>query len=425
MKHSFMRVWLHVMTLLILLGLPVAGFCQPSAWEYIGPEGGPVNAVAQDPFNANIVYIASAVYPNAIFKSTNRGAQWVNVSTVYDYLERLIIPKAAPTSLLATSYGMVYRSTDGGATWSAFPAPNSGGLYYNMYDLAVDPTNAQVIHVAAECWDGKAWKMSYLKSTTGGSTWVAKDLTTNSGCGWAVSVDPVNPLVVYVGGYTTDGISYMGALMKSVDGGASFADATSSIVGYVYSIYADETRPGRVFVGTYAGVFRSTNSGSTWSQSYIPTPYFFQVNPTNPAEVYAGTQTGVARSTNGGDTWADASKGIKGSGAGGLVLGPGTPADLLFANSSGVFRTTDAGTLWSGCNCGILAARITALQVAPSSPTNLYAAFYGNALYMTDAATAPQVPWEPLPQFYDCQNLEDLLILPTDPNVIYAMEGGG
>jgi len=180
-----------------------------------------------------------------------------------------------------------------------------------------------------------------------------------------------------------------------------------------------------VFVGTYAGAFKSTDSGATWKQTYIPTPFYFRVNPANSSEVFAGTAIGVVRSTTGGDSWRDASTGIQGSGAGGLVLDPGSPEDLVFANTSGVFRTTNAGALWSGCNSGILAARISALRCVPSSPTDLYAAFYGNAVYKTTAATAADVLWDRLPQFYDCHNLEDILILPTDPNVIYAMEGGG
>jgi hypothetical protein len=69
-------------------------------------------------------------------------------------------------------------------------------------------------------------------------------------------------------------------------------------------------------------------------------------------------------------------------------------------------------------------ASITALCNAPSAPATVYAAFLNNAVFKSTAASGGTVTWQQLPDFYSCINIEDIVISPSNPDKLYAMEGG-
>jgi hypothetical protein len=102
--------------------------------EYHG-EG--IYALAIDPATSTTLY--AGTYGGGVFKSTNGGANWSAVNTglpTYTSVHALAIDPATPTTLYAGTSGGVLKSTDGGGTWSAF---NTGLTTTDVRALAISP----------------------------------------------------------------------------------------------------------------------------------------------------------------------------------------------------------------------------------------------------------------------------------------------
>jgi len=266
-----------------------------------------------------------------------------------------------------------------------------------------------------------------MKSTNSGLTWTGRKLLTDQGAFQGVAVDQVNPNTVYLGGYTYVGSTYALKIFRSTDGGTNFVEKTGTMGGvYVYDVTEDPLAAGKLLVITNAGVYRSTNSGESWTvnSGYVPA-YRLAISKANTSTVYASTFTGVPyKSTDGGNNWTTTGGGISGSGYSVIYVESGTSPFVFYGNNSSVFRSTNGGTSWLSCCGGINCASITALRNAPSAPATLFAAFYNNALFKTTVASSATVTWQQMPDFYSCVSVEDVAITPTNPDKLYALEGG-
>ena len=282
-------------------------------------------------------------------------------------------------------------------------SPNVSG---RVTAISVDPTNASIVYIGGA--DGGVWK-----TTNGGANWTPlTDAEVSLAIG-AIAIDPSNHNIIYAGtgednnnqdGYTGAGI------LKSTDGGATWT-----------------SRPGP-FVGPLGA---TTGGGSIGSLA---------VSPSNGQIVLAGVSLlgadGVYRSTDGGTTWTDV---LGGSGfpATGVVFDP-TNGNIAFAAigavsgnaSNGVYKSTDGGATWSALiTAGTAPAGRVAIALAPSTPTTLYASFANSTdgsllgLYKT---TDGGVVWNQLPatpNFCNPQCWYDMAIAvaPNNPNVIFGV----
>jgi hypothetical protein len=172
--------------------------------------------------------------------------------------------------------GGVYRSADGGSSFQMLPYGqfSSGTDYPNgACPIAFHPTDS----TKAWGWGRQAgdgdWLGFLLTSSDGGITWskaVPQPDLASIGAAriTRIVLDRANPLFMILG---TD----YGAF-RSLDGGASWTQATG-VTGYVWGIVIDQssTLGSRTCViGSYDGVFRSTNEAASFTASNagIPAP---------------------------------------------------------------------------------------------------------------------------------------------------------
>ena len=254
-------------------------------------------ALAADPQTAGTVYggfgYDECGYGETpgMFKSTDGGANWVDLKTSFGCISGIVIDPQNPTTVYAGSwYGGVYKSTDGGASWSTANAGLPGSVFgAYVQALAIDPQNPGTLYAAALFAPGSG----VFKSTDGGASWSSTGLPAVA---VGLAVDPLNTSTVYAATSTT--------VFQSLDGGGSWRDLSPVTSGGVYSVAVARSRQFRRF-----GRFR-----------------------VNSAVIYVGTDSGVVMSTDGGASWTM----LSGSPVYSLALAvDGRNADTLYAGGAG------------------------------------------------------------------------------------------
>jgi hypothetical protein len=245
-----------------------------------------ISSLVFDPSNTNIIYAgtgegfynADAVKGNGVFKSTDGGATWNSLTSTtpstdintaaysWFYVNRLAISSSG--TLLAASggyygnYGNIWRSTDGGGTWSS--------RYSNrVLDVRFDPNNSNNALASAIGYNfTSSWWESYIvRSTDGGQSWTPVKTFTNSSGRIELAYTKANSQIVYASRNNANG-----EIWKSADGGATWGAAPVSNPAhfngqgwYDNTIWVDPTDATHVVIGGI-DLYRSTNSGGTWTK---------------------------------------------------------------------------------------------------------------------------------------------------------------
>lgn len=277
--------------------------------------------------------------------------------------------------------GGVYRSSDGGATWT----PSSTGLVaLGATALAIDPsTPGQVFAGTSRGFaysvdGGLNWSREYTAPILSNNLAPWVELTTLT----SLSIDPTNPATLYAG--TGNGV------YQSLDAGRHWQAAgtgmvTTSIIPYILTIRQAPTAPGTLYAAAYfRGIYKSTNGAANWERVNTGLKnlniYDLVMDPISPTNLYTATAGGVYATTNGGLNWSVSNTGLTNT-ATALAIDPQTPSTLYAAGSKGLFKSTDSGLHW---NLTSLSYRLTnmapSVAVDPNTPTTVYVG-YPNTLY--------------------------------------------
>ncbi|MHB9117834.1 MAG: addiction module protein [Burkholderiales bacterium] len=218
---------------------------------------------------------------------------WTQTSLSNLFIETLAIDPITPTTLYAGgSFADIFKSTDGGLTWS-------------LSNVGV-PKNPQ----------------AQLESSI-----------------VILAINPATPSTLYAG-------TYGEGIFKSTDSGATWSTNKANYFRAL-SLAFDPATPTTLYAGAESGIFKSTDGGSTWKTVYgTDSVHALAIDPTSPTTLYAGTNTGVFKSTDAGSTWSTANKGVtSGTQVKALALTPQNPATLYIGTfSTGVFQSTDDGS---------------------------------------------------------------------------------
>ncbi len=265
----------------------------------------------------------------------------------------------------ATFAGLALRSIG--------PAFTSG----RIADMAVDPTDAKVWWIAAA--SGGVWK-----TTNSGTTWAPVFDGEGSYSIGALTIDPKNPNVVWVGTGENNNqrsVAYGDGIYRTLDGGKSWKKMGLEKSEHIGRILVDPRDSRVVWVAAYGplwsgggerGVYRSADSGETWTQvlkvSDDTGVADILLDPRDPDTIYAaahqrrrhvwtlvggGPESAIHKSVDGGKTWRKLDSGMPKGDIGriGLALSPQNP-DVVYAiveaeaDQGGFFRSTDRGESW-------------------------------------------------------------------------------
>ncbi|GAC1649478.1 MAG: hypothetical protein NVS4B3_06640 [Gemmatimonadaceae bacterium] len=371
-------------------------------WRQIGPlRGGRARALAGVPSQPNVFYVG---FDNGgVWRSTDYGASW---QPLFDgqstgSIGAIAVAPSDPNVIyVGTGAGIirpdlavgdgVYKSTDGGRTWTHLGLRDSRMIA--MID--VDPKNANRLFVAALGHPyGPNAERGIFRSTNGGQSFekvLYKDEYTS---GNDVRIDPNDPTTVYaalwqqqqafVEGSSFGGTS--GGLFKSTDGGTTWKQLTDGLPAVVqaniaiapsnpralYAMIADGSDPaaGGARGAGPVSLYTSTDGGAAWrlavldagaatgaeAQKPDPRPISrigggdlptVTVDPSNEKVVYSAS-TVLWRTEDGGRTWSAVRGAPGGDDYQRVWVNPNNPDILLVVSDQGAVVSVNRGTSWS------------------------------------------------------------------------------
>ncbi len=255
----------------------------------------------------------------------------------------LAIDPLNPERVYAGAFREVYRSRNGGLSWTLCLLTSSREETPSR--LAIDALSPSSVYAATS--------EGLFKSTDAGSNWVASPGLSHK-LAWSLALDPATPSTVYVG--TQDG------LLKSTDGGVNWSGRL--LAASIFTLLFSREKPPTIFGADFDApyypssppsmLYKSTDDGKTWSQNntgIFISPGVLAIDPTSPSILYAGTWYGVYKSGDSGSTWR--SSGLQDLGVNAVVVDPLNPSTVYVGTPKGVFRSADAGASWHEFNTGL------------------------------------------------------------------------
>jgi len=356
-----------------------------ASWEAIGPFGGDVSDVAASTTAAGVVLAGLAPSTGSggtMFRSTDGGASWSEVTalsglSVYD------IELAPDGTAYAGTMDSVYKSTDDGATWTQ---QNLGiGLNDQTLEVTIDPNNPLRI------WAGVADALgsqtnTLMLSTDGGNTWVSKTPAGGPYGFSAIAVNPTDSNKVYA---AWGGSFGGGGIFVSSNGGTTWTDRTGVLpTNPMQDLAHDGTRllltGGQLFGGQIVGIWTTSNDGVTWtelSNASWPLRVFhdLELEPGNPSHILAASVgNGVYESLDGGATWAFGVGGTGGLSSNEVSYDPLNAATIYVGSSSNaVWKSTNGGSSYGASSLGIGQLNVYSIATSPTNPLEVAIAYQG------------------------------------------------
>jgi photosystem II stability/assembly factor-like uncharacterized protein len=340
----------------------------------LGPAimGGRIDDLAVVESDPRVVYVGTA--SAGIWKTINAGTTWEpifdneSVSSIGDVTLAPSDPSIVwvgtgePNNRQSSSWGNgVYRSTDGGRSWKHLGLENT----HHIGRIVVHPRNPDLAYVAAV---GRLWGASedrgVYKTTDGGKTW-SKVLYINPDTGVVeIAMDPESPETLYAAAYqrrrTVFGFSGGGphsGLYKTVDGGITWKKLTEGLpeggeTGRIgFSIYRKDPRILYALVEhAEGGTFRSDDRGETWKRTsdVNPRPMYyskFAVDPNNDLRLWV-MGASMYYSEDGGKTFVTNRVSRIHGDFHAIWINPADSNHMILGSDGGMHWSYDAGRTW-------------------------------------------------------------------------------
>jgi photosystem II stability/assembly factor-like uncharacterized protein len=372
-------------------------------WSIIRP--GESTAVAVHPAQADTVYLGTR---QGVLKSTDGGARWDPIDvgiTDRDIVALVVDPIEPDTLYAATAGGGIFKSADGGGSWTNHIVPSLPPERTFVSSLEIDPDRPGHLYAAGG--------QGIFLSPDQGRRW---RLVKPAAVGHLVRRHPTDPSIIYA--VTEDG------LLRSADEGTTWSKLYDEINLFVSGLAVSTQGGETLYLATDNGLFRGV--GGAAAESWLWTPLTTEevtglalgdgflyiavggtvrkigsngqtlqevmlaedghirvllTDPRDVAVVYAGGDGGVWRSDDGGEAW----KRISTQQVLSLAL-DSQRADLLYVGTRGRGPVTleRVGTEWNSHSLDLDNVDVVAMAVDPANPRVLYLGAGNNNLYISD-----------------------------------------
>ncbi len=441
----------------------------------------PVFCLTVDPNNPKIVWCGLKDV-SGVFKSTDGAKTWKNVSpsglgdfvfrgfTVMPKNSNIVfaageIPKMSKGQAFDRTKGRVYKTVDGGQSWSIIWEGENLARY-----VIIHPNDPNILYVSTGIFDREAnnsdctnaslntssliRSYSYrggvgvLKSVDGGRRW--RSLGRSNGLTdlyvGSLVMHPENPNILLAGCGNNAASFYkqggkrigLGGVFLTTNGGEKW---TNTLVGEtITSVDFAWSDPKIAYAGGQNCFYRSQDGGQTWklmngsnSQPWGPPgiiagfPIDILVDPNDPNTLFVNNYGGGnVKSKDGGKNWTVASKGYTGALMFDVDIDPKNPEIVYAAARSGAFRSSDGGQNWEGLSfppwvlseCSGIACRPGNTNIVLAGQDRMGQLFWSQDGGQTwNEAHKLQVPSGDLNAAF---GFKCLVFVPSNPQIVYG-----
>jgi photosystem II stability/assembly factor-like uncharacterized protein len=346
------------------------------------------------PSDPNILYLGtgeannsrSTYWGDGVYKSTDAGETWTNVGLPESHhIGRVVIHPTDPDIVYVAALGHLYseneerglyKTTDGGGSWTKVLGPTVEGRHIGVVDVAMDPRDADVLYAAS--FDKVRLPFTYdlggpgsrvYKSTDGGTNWTMLENGLPAGMlgRIGVGIAPSNPDIVYL---TVENANKPDMSDEERRQELLEHKSSSGMIG--------------------GEVYRSDDAGATWRKTHAdsisiggePAYYYGQVvvDPNDAETVYV-LSIATYGSRDGGATWERRILGHGGDDHA-LWINPDDSNHMVLGHDHGMGITYDRGENWYHPDFQSL-AQFYAVGVDMSYPYRVAGGLQDNGSHMT------------------------------------------
>jgi photosystem II stability/assembly factor-like uncharacterized protein len=405
------------LAVLATLALP-APPAAAATWRAEGPFSANVRHVAMAPSRPATIYAATS--GGGVWRSDDGGATWSlpgDEMTSRNVRWVAVDPSDAKSVWAGTESSgggsRLWRTTDGGATWKQVADSYPGGrVQATGAPIAFAPTQPKTVYVAST--------NLHYRTDDGGKTW--RDFRVPNQDVYVFAVHPSDPKIVFAGGRgETQNVS------RSTDGGKTWRQVGIGLgKNSLHHLLVDPTEPTTLYAsaGTFAAIFKSTDQGDTWTALALPVGgtsdlYSLTIDPKNGQVLWAATEDGLLKTTDGGATWTRADRGTGRYLVRSVAIDPRDSAHLVAGTGDGIYVSRDGGATWTSSGAGLAAGWVDQVWGDPRSGT-LFAQL-ATGLYRRDGNSAWTDVAEPFARDGKA-DIDGILFDSSSAQIVYAFD---
>lgn len=292
------------------------------------PESG-FNNLYVDPNDSDILYLtggcdvrfstfeSAGMDPdvvNGVYKSIDGGSTWTNINgdilgSSSGAVKGLAFYNGSSGKIYLGTETGVYYTADGGSNW----IKSTGLPYSTLGGISVSSNTVYAFTNGAGLFTGEI-------QTDNSIDWNTEQKVINKIFFSQILLHPSETRMIYAS-------AYPGGTFKSEDGGATWHEKNFGMVSFTvddplrqgyYALDISQSNPDIMFLGLFRkGVYRSFNGGEVWYQvngqnweMASKAISAIKIDPANENIIYVGAEDGVYKSTDSGNTWSDISSGL-------------------------------------------------------------------------------------------------------------------
>lgn len=288
-----------------------------------------IGAIAIDPKNPSVVWVGtgegnsqrSVAYGDGVYRSNDGGASWTNMGLKdSQHIGRIVIDPKDPDTVYVAAQGPLwngggdrglYKTVDGGKTWTKVL---SGSQYTGVADVAMDSTDPDVLYASTWQRERKFWTLidggpesAVYKSTDAGKTWrkLTRGLPTAQMGRIGLAISPAHHNVVYAEIEAADG---KGGIFRSSDRGATWERRSGfAAQGMYYGVLALDPRNVDRLYFMNVIIMTSDDGGKTVHplglKNEHPDNHVMWIDPSDTDYMLVGCDGGVYETYDRGKNW--------------------------------------------------------------------------------------------------------------------------